>query len=38
MVAKSEANMYPFHRMSILSMDISADRKRIATGDKGKFP
>jgi|694.fasta_scaffold122247_1 hypothetical protein len=35
---KSESEMTPFHREDIISLDISADRKRIVTGEVGKFP
>jgi len=38
MVAKAEADMHPFHRDDIISLDISADRKKIVTGEIGKFP
>jgi hypothetical protein len=38
MVNKAEADMTPFHRDDIISLDISADRKKIVTGEIGKFP
>jgi hypothetical protein len=38
MVAKAEVDMIPFHRDDIISLDISADRKKIVTGEIGKFP
>jgi len=38
MVSKEESEMHPFHRDDILCLSISTDRKRIATGEIGKFP
>jgi hypothetical protein len=38
MHSKSEAEMVPFHRDDIICMDISHDRKKVVTGEVGKFP
>jgi hypothetical protein len=38
MEAKSVADESEFHRDDILSLDMSADRKTVITGQSGKAP